>query len=63
VHEAIFMDDALAQLLRTNPPASDIERETRRQGYLTMAQDGVIKAIEGMTSLEEVFKVVDIPRG
>lgn len=62
VHEAIFMDEELGQLLRTNPAASDIERETRRQGFLTMAQDGVLKALEGRTSLEEVLKVVDIPR-
>ena len=62
VHEAIFMDQQLADLLRMGPSAAEIERETRRQGYLTMAQDGVIKAINGQTSLDEVFKVVDIPR-
>jgi type IV pilus assembly protein PilB len=63
VHEAIFMDDALAEMLRTNPTANDIEKETRRQGFLTMAQDGVLKALSGLTSLDEVFKVVDLPRG
>lgn len=62
VHEAIFMDEELAELLRTNPPASEIEKSTRRQGYLTMAQDGVIKALEGRFSLDELFKVVDMPR-
>ncbi len=63
LHEAIFMDDELGEFLRTNPSSADIEKNVRRQGYLTMAQDGVIKAIEGITSLEEVFKVVDLPRG
>lgn len=63
VHEAIFMDDELGELLRTSPSSGDIEKATRRQGYLTMAQDGVLKAINGLTSLEEVFKVVDLPRG
>lgn len=62
VHEAIFMDEQLAELLKMGPSAAEIEKETRRQGYLTMAQDGVLKAISGFTSLEEVFKVVDIPR-
>lgn len=62
VHEAIFMDEELAELLRTNPPASEIEKSTRRQGFLTMAQDGVIKALEGRFSLDELFKVVDMPR-
>jgi type IV pilus assembly protein PilB len=63
VHEAIFMDDALGQFLRDNPSAGDIQKHVARQGYLTMAQDGVLKALAGETSLEEVFKVVDIPRG
>ena len=62
VHEAIFMDEQLADLLRMGPSAAEIEKETRRQGYLTMAQDGVLKALSGLTSLEEVFRVVDIPR-
>ncbi len=62
VHEAIFMDEELGTFLRDNPSESDIAKSVRRQGYLTMAQEGVLKAISGETSLEEVFKVVDVPR-
>ncbi len=62
LYEAIFMDDELGELLRTNPSEGDIAKSVRRQGFLTMAQVGVIKAINGETSLDEVFKVVDIPR-
>lgn len=62
VHEAIFMDEELGNFLRDNPSEGDIAKSVLRQGYLTMAQEGVLKAIEGVTSLDEVFKVVDIPR-
>lgn len=62
VHEAIFMDDELGNFLRENPSEGDIVKSVRRQGFLTMAQDGVLKALEGVTSLEEVLRVVDIPR-
>lgn len=62
VHEAIFMDEQLADLLRMGPSSAEIEKDTRRQGFLTMAQDGVLKALAGKTTLEEVFKVVDVPR-
>lgn len=62
VHEAIFMDEQLADLLRMGPSSAEIEKGTRRQGFLTMAQDGILKALEGKTTLEEVFKVVDVPR-
>ncbi len=60
VVEAIFMDDELSDLLRTNPSSAEIQASTRRQGYLTMAQDGILKALAGITTLEEVNKVVDI---
>jgi type II secretory ATPase GspE/PulE/Tfp pilus assembly ATPase PilB-like protein len=60
--EAIFMDEHLGEFLRTNPSESEIAKEAARQGYLTMAQDGVLKALAGETTLEEVFSVVDLPR-
>ncbi len=62
LYEAIFMDEHLGDFLRDNPSESEIAKEVTRQGYLTMAQDGVIKALKGITSLEEVFSVVDLPR-
>ncbi len=61
LYEAIFMDDKLGQFLRDNPVASDIRKEVARQGFLTMAQDGVLKALAGITSLEEVMSVADLP--
>ena len=62
LYEAIFMDDELATFLRDNPPANEIAKIAAKQGYLTMAQDGVIKALEGVTSLSEVIATVDLPR-
>lgn len=63
VYEAIFMDDELGVFLRDNPSASDIAKHVVRQGFLTMAQDGILKALDGTTSLEEVMRVVEMPRG
>lgn len=62
VYEAIFMDDELGTFLRDNPSSSDIAKHAERQGFLNMAQDGLLKAINGETSLEEVMRVVDLPR-
>jgi type IV pilus assembly protein PilB len=61
IHEAIFMDDEMATLLRDNPPEYEIAKNATRQGYLTMAQDGVLKALAGLTSLEEVARTIDLP--
>ena len=62
LYEAIFMDDELASFLRDNPPENEIAKLTAKQGYLTMAQDGILKALAGITSLSEVADTVDLPR-
>jgi type II secretory ATPase GspE/PulE/Tfp pilus assembly ATPase PilB-like protein len=62
LYEAIFMDDELAGFLRDNPPSNEIAKLAAKQGYLTMAQDGVVKALAGMTTLSEVAETVDLPQ-
>ena len=61
LYEAIFMDDELANFLRDNPPANDVKKAALKQGYLTMTQDGILKALAGTTSLSEVADTVDLP--
>ena len=61
LYEAIFMDDEMATFLRDNPPENEIAKLALKQGYLTMAQDGILKALTGLTTLEEVGKTVDLP--
>lgn len=62
LYEAIFMDEEIGTFLRDNPPESDIAKLAAKQGYLTMAQDGVLKALAGITSLSEVASTVDLPQ-
>ncbi len=61
IHEAIFMDDELAALLRNAPAENEIAKSVVRQGFLTMAQDGVKKALAGLTSLDEIARAIDLP--
>ena len=61
IFEAIFMDDELAHFLRDNPPDHEVAAFAVKQGYLTMAQDGIIKALNGVTTLSEVAGTVDLP--
>lgn len=62
VHEAIFMDEELGAFLRDNPSEGDIAHHVVRQGFLTMAQVGVLKVLAGETTLEELARTVDLPR-
>jgi type IV pilus assembly protein PilB len=36
----------------------DIELQAKKEGMLTMLEDGVFKAAQGLTSIEEVLRVV-----
>ena len=40
--------------------SSEIKTAALPQGILTMAQDGVIKALQGVTSIEELERVIEI---
>jgi len=46
--------------VRNNPSEADIWRAARPQGIRRMAEDGVVKALQGITSLEELDRVVDL---
>jgi len=57
VFEVLEMTSQLADIILKEPSTSKIREEAKRQGMATMKQDGIIKAMEGTTSIEEVFRV------
>ena len=60
VYEAIRTDEALEKVVRENPSEREIEDATRSQGIPNMTQDGILKILSGMTSLEELGRVVNL---
>jgi len=58
IYEVLPATDAIRDLIikRTTPDV--IEREARKEGMITMLEDGVIKAVQGITSIEEVLRVI-----
>jgi|GEM_PF-169928 len=58
--EAILLDEPIEQIITQNPSEREIRRLADKQGILTMQEDGVLKALAGVTSIEEVKKVVDL---
>jgi len=57
VFETIYMTRELETIILTEPSKENILQEARRQHMVTMYQDGLIKALQGITSLEEVLRV------
>ncbi len=59
VFEILEMTPELAEITIRDPIESKIMAEAKRQGMVTMKQDGVIKVLEGVTSFEEVIRVTE----
>ena len=60
IFEAIRTDEAIEKIMPENPSEREIKKVASHQGILSMRQDGIVKIINGTTSLEEVQSVVDL---
>ncbi|MFH1979052.1 MAG: GspE/PulE family protein [Patescibacteria group bacterium] len=58
VFEVLKMTPELEKIVLTNASESDIIKEARRQGMLTMREDGVFKVLRGEIGLEELREVI-----
>lgn len=59
IFELLAMTDQLEKIIGEHPSEVEILKEAKRQGMITMKQDGVIKALRGIVSLEEVLQAVE----
>ncbi len=57
VFEVFPITDAISKLTLTRAPMSEIEKQAIAEGMITMKQDGYLKALEGVTTIEEVLRV------
>jgi len=60
VYEAILIDNEIEKAVIANPSERDIREAAKGQKLLTMVQDGMIKVLSGITTLEELDRVVDL---
>lgn len=60
IFEAVLADEAIQTAMGNYPSETEIRAIAKKQGILDMKEDGIIKALKGITSLEEVKHVVDI---
>ncbi len=59
IFEVLEMTDQLADIVSKDPTESKIREEARRQGVVSMKQDGILKVLDGTTSFEEVARVAE----
>lgn len=59
IHEVLTVSSQLKEKVIGGGTADDIEKVARGEGMLTMLEDGIFKAARGVTSLEEVLRVIN----
>lgn len=56
IFEVLKMTDELTDIILEGVTETKIKEEALRQGMVTMKQDGVLKALDGITTIEEVIR-------
>src|SRR5581483_4591256 len=57
IYEMLRMSSAIREMTFNREPAQAIRRQARLLGMRTLLEDGVLKAVQGMTTLEEVLSI------
>lgn len=57
IYEVMVVTDKIIHLTLERASATEIERQAIAEGMMTMKQDGYLKVLEGVTTLEEVLRV------
>jgi type IV pilus assembly protein PilB len=57
IFEVVEISEKISEMISKRASSDEIEEEARKEGTIKMMEDGIIKAIQGLTSIEEIFRV------
>ncbi|MCB1880856.1 MAG: type II secretion system protein GspE, partial [Gammaproteobacteria bacterium] len=57
IFEFLEVNDGIRDLVLKRADSGSIYRAARQQGMVNMAEDGIVKALAGLTTIEEVLRV------
>ena len=58
IYEVLPVTSTIKELVMANATGDAIEKQARSEGMLTMSEDGIFKAVQGITTIEEVLRVI-----
>ena len=58
IHEILAVTPQIRELILQGSSADKLEEQAKKEGMLTMFEDGIYKAAVGITTIEEVLRVV-----
>ena len=57
IFEVFQIDDEIRNMVYRRAPTAELRKKARELGMRTLREDGLRKAVAGITTLEEVFRV------
>lgn len=58
IYEVLQVSDAIRNMIMEEKTTEDIYTQAKKEGMLSMIEDGIYKAVTGVTTIEEVLRVV-----
>lgn len=58
IHEVLKVTSSIRELILHGSSQDEIEAQAKKEGMMTILEDGVFQSVLGVTTLEEVFRVV-----
>ena len=60
IYEAILMNETIETVITENSNERDIKKASESQGIFDMKEDGILKILKGVTSMEELERVIEV---
>jgi type II secretory ATPase GspE/PulE/Tfp pilus assembly ATPase PilB-like protein len=57
IFEVLEMSETISQMVSKRATSDEIEEQAKKEGMMQMMEDGMIKAVQGITSIEEILRV------
>lgn len=57
IHEILEVSEPIRKLVIANATSEEIETQAKKEGMFTMFEDGLMKAAQGLTTIEEILRV------
>lgn len=58
IYEVLPVTPTIKELIMAGATGDKIEAQARKEGMLTMSEDGIFRAAQGVTTIEEVLRVI-----
>lgn len=60
IFEVLKISSAINKMIMNQSTAREIEETARKEGLIKMKQDGFLKALDGITTVEEILRVAEV---